>query len=74
MTVPYNPLLDGDYFHNDDVKVLGPATIRGQELDRIKLVTFDKDKVVARNIGYIRESIALRKAREEKENQDSAGN
>lgn len=70
----YNPLIDSDY-HNDDIKVVGPAKIRGQEIDRINLVQVDTESVARRNIGYIRENIAARKKREarEKENQDGAG-
>jgi hypothetical protein len=74
MTTLYNPLLDGDQYHNDEVTVIGPATIRGQVIDRINLVTIDTEAAARRNIGYIRENIAARKAREEKENRDAAGN
>ena len=74
MTTLYNPLIDSDYYHNDDIKVVGPAKIRGQEIDRINLVTVDTESAARRNIGYIRENIAARKAREEKENRDAAGN
>jgi hypothetical protein len=74
MKTLYNPLLDGDQYHNDEVTVIGPATIRGQVIDRINLVTIDTEAAARRNIGYIRENIAARKAREEKENRDAAGN
>lgn len=74
----YNPLLDGDYYHNDDVKVIGPATIRGQVLDAVNLVEVDYESAARRNIGYIRENIAGRKKREkeqqDRENRDAAGN
>jgi hypothetical protein len=64
----YNPLIDSGYYHNDDIKVVGPVKIRGQEIDRINLVTVDTESAARRNIGYIRENIAARKAREEKNN------
>ena len=70
MTRLYNPLIDIDY-HNDDIQVIGPAKIRGQEIDRINLVTVDTEAVARRNISYIRENIAARKAREEKEDSDA---
>lgn len=70
----YNPLLDSDYYHNDDITIIGPAKIRGQEIDRINLVRVDTESAAARNIGYIRESIAARKKREDAENRDAAGN
>jgi hypothetical protein len=62
----YNSLLDSDYYHNDDITIVGPAKNRGQEVDRINLVTVDTESAARRNIGYIRENIAARKAREEK--------
>jgi hypothetical protein len=65
VTTLYNPLIDSDYYHNDDIKVVGPAKIRGQEIDRINLVTVDTESAARRNIGYIRENIAARKARED---------
>jgi hypothetical protein len=68
VTTLYNPLIDSDYYHNDDIKVIGPVKNRGQEIDRINLVTVDTESAARRNIGYIRENIAARKAREEKEN------
>jgi hypothetical protein len=65
MTTLYNPLLDGDQYHNDEVTVIGPV----QVIDRINLVTIDTEAAARRNLGYIRENIERRKAREEKENQ-----
>jgi hypothetical protein len=70
----YNPLIDGDQYHSDEVRVIGPATIRGQIIDAVNLVSIDYEAVAKRNLGYIRENIARRKAREEKENRDASGN
>jgi hypothetical protein len=61
MTTLYNPLLDGDQYHNDEVTVIGPAKIRGQMIDRINLVKIDIEAAARRNIRYIRENIERRK-------------
>ena len=58
-----------DQVHNDELVEIGPASIRGQMLDAVKLFSIDYEKLEARNTGYIRENIARRKAREGKENQ-----
>jgi hypothetical protein len=70
----YNPLLDGAQFHMSEVTDLGPAIIRGQLVDAVRVVSIDYEAAAARNLGYIRASIALRRAREEKENREAAGN
>jgi hypothetical protein len=69
----YNDLLDTDP-HNSDTFDLGPAKIRGQEIDRVRLIGIDKEAMAERNIGDIRRNIAVRRAREQKENHDAAGN
>jgi hypothetical protein len=53
----YNPILDGDVYHNDDIKVVG------QLLDAVNLVTIDYDRAAERNIADIRRNIATRKER-----------
>ena len=76
MTAPnlYNPLLDGAQFHTSEVTDLGPAVIRGQVIDAVRVVTIDYEAAAARNIGYIRESIAMSKKQSEKENREASGN
>lgn len=69
----YNDLLDTDP-HSEDTFDLGPAKIRGQEIDRVRLIGIDRDAMAARNIRDIRRNIAVRQAREQKENRDAAGN
>lgn len=65
MTTPlYNPLLDGSQYHNSEVSDLGPAVIRGQRVNAVRVVAIDYDAVASRNLGYIRENIAARKKRE----------
>ena len=66
MTTPglYNPLLDGAQYHNSEVSDLGPAVIRGQLVNAVRVVAIDYDAVASRNLGYIRENIAARKKRE----------
>lgn len=66
MSSDYSPICDGDQYHNDEVTVIGNATIRGQALDRINLVEIDYEAAAKRNIGYIRENIARRQGREKK--------
>jgi hypothetical protein len=63
-----------DQVHNDELSDVGPAIIRGQIIDAVRLYHIDYEKLEARNIGYIRENIAVRKKREERENRDAAGN
>lgn len=53
-----------DQLHNDELIDIGPATIRGQILNAVRLYRIDYEKLEARNVGYIRESIRLRKERE----------
>jgi hypothetical protein len=60
----YNPLIDGDQFHSDEITVIGPASIRGQVLDAVNFVTVDYEAAARRNLGYIRANIARSKARE----------
>jgi len=45
---------------------MSSATIRGQHLNSVNLVQVDTESTARRNIGYIRENIAVRKAHEEK--------
>lgn len=56
----YNPVIDGDYYHNDDI-VREPGLFRGLE---VTVVTVDYEAVAKRNIGYIQENIAARRKRE----------
>ena len=60
----FNPILDTSYFHSDDITIVGPAKIRGQVIDAVNLVSIDLEAAAQRNIGYIRENIAARKARD----------
>jgi hypothetical protein len=64
----YNPLLDGDYYHNDDITVLGNANIRGQQIDRINLIKVDTESAASRNLTYIRENIAMSQRRTDRLN------
>lgn len=64
----YNPMLDGDFYHNNDL------TDNGQALNAVRFITVDYEAAARRNLGYIRENITARLKREEKENRDAAGN
>lgn len=53
-----------DQVHNDELTDIGPASIRGQILNAVRLYTINYEKLEQRNIGYIRENIERRKKRE----------
>lgn len=54
----YNPVLDGETVHNDDILDGGPSS-RG-----VRYIYIDEQSVYDRNIALIQENIAARKARE----------
>lgn len=54
----YNEILDGDFVHNDDVRVVGKA------LNAVNFIAIDYNAVAARNRGYIKANIARRVKRE----------
>lgn len=56
----YNPLLDGDIYHNDDI------TVVGQLLNAVNLIEIDYEKAGERNLADIRRNIANSKARQAK--------
>lgn len=55
----YNPILDGDVYHNDDVKPVGEALIR------VNQVEIDYESAASRNLRDIRANIARSRKREE---------
>lgn len=59
----YNVILDGDLVHADDLIDEGPA------LDGVRYVRVNERAVYNRNMGYLKESIAMRK-KHETENPD----
>jgi hypothetical protein len=54
-----------DQVHNDELIEEGPAMIRGQILDAVRLYRIDYEKLTARNMNYIRENIAHSRKREQ---------
>lgn len=56
----FNPIIDGDFVHNDDRHDAGRA------LNAVRFITIDYDAVAARNVELIRANIARRKKREAK--------
>lgn len=59
-------LYQDDFMHVDDVKDIGQATIRGQALDAVRVIRIDREKVIARQLAALRDSIEHRKKRERK--------
>jgi hypothetical protein len=54
-TIMYNPTLDGDVYHNDDI------TVVSQPLSRVNLITIDYERAAERNLATIRRNIRVRK-------------
>ncbi len=73
MPVVYNPpVRQGnqvalpDYIHQDDVIDLGPAFIRGEKVNAVRLISVNIMSHAAREAKYLDESIAARRKREAK--------
>lgn len=80
-TKPYNPPVKGidavmlpEYIHADDVIDKGPAFIRGEKLNAVRLISFNRESHEAREAKYLAESITARRKREAKENSDASKN
>lgn len=61
-----------DYIHADDIKDLGPAFIRGEKVNAVRLISVNVTSHNAREAKYLDESIAARRKREAKENSDAS--
>lgn len=62
------------YIHADDIKDLGPAIIRGERINAVRLISVNTESHATREAKYLSESIAARRKREQKENDDAAKN
>ena len=78
-TLTYNPPVRktdsvalSDYVHQDDVIDLGPAFIRGERVNAVRLIFVNAESHAAREAKYLNESITARRKREAKENSDAA--
>ncbi len=77
-TIPviYNPpvrqesvvALPAGYVHQDDVIYEGPAIIRRELINAVRLISVNTESHAAREAKYLSESIAARRKREAKEN------
>lgn len=63
-----------EYIHQDDVVDLGPAVIRGEKVNAVRLISHNSMSHAAREAKYLNESITARRKREAKENDDAAKN
>ena len=63
-----------DYVHQDDVIDLGPAFIRGEKVNAVRLISVNVTSHNAREAKYLDESITARREREAKENSDASKN
>jgi hypothetical protein len=77
-TFTYNPPAKGsnavmlpDYIHADDIIDEGPAIIRGEKVNAVRLISVNLEGHVAREQKYLDESIQARRKREKKENDAS---
>lgn len=55
-----------EYIHADDIKDLGPAFIRGEKVNAVRLISVNVTSHTAREAKYLDESIAARRKREAK--------
>lgn len=65
----YNPILDGDFVHNDDITSSEMGILNGFP---VRYITVDRQAIADRNTRGIHKSIASRKAREQREQQATA--
>lgn len=63
-----------DYIHVADIIDEGPAYIRGERVNAVRLISVNVEQARARELSYIHESIAARRKREQKENDDASKN
>lgn len=59
----YNPVLDSDFVHVDDIINSESGYLNGFP---VRYITIDRQAVAARNVGEIHRSITLRREREER--------
>ena len=63
-----------EYIHQNDVIDLGPAFIRGEKVNAVRLISVNVESHNAREAKYLDESIAARRKREAKENSNASKN
>jgi len=56
----YNPILDSDQYHVDEILDGGPA------LEAVRFIYIDREAAANRNLRYIRENVAREKEFQEK--------
>jgi hypothetical protein len=69
-----NSVMLPEYIHQDDVIDLGPAFIRGEKVNAVRLISVNTESHAAREAKYLDESITARRKREAKENSDASKN